>query len=827
MKPDEIDLEFLSDGHSSALKSNSQNDHSKSDPRLQELVEKAASGELVDLSLLLADQFSRRHLEAPPAADVIESPANSPGRSVDESAQGIDINEDALRLPLDLEAETEKAENLAPPPDEEMTFDANSLANFDFNLEEPETPQLTSWKEEAETEVEFESLPELDEPLILPPEPEAEMPVPPSITPEKEAALEPRFEEELISNIKMEAAPAPEPALPSAEESLEEPLRIFAKPAESSESKPQPRPAPKSESQTVGARPRPRPVSAALFSANFSLGLLFENTGMLGLDVGASAMKYIVLKKSARGLKLVDCGICPLPPLPVEASEEEKRRLIGESLQKHFKIKSFKNTLITSAVSGLEVFYQHIQAPKMARKELSKAVSWTCRKDFPFPLESAVFEYQILNSKNTKSSGKYDIFVIAAQEGVIAGHLEMLNHAQIAPAKISTLPVALWQLFKTVVKSDQGKCYAVLDIGGKSSHFVFIKGGQLLFAREIATGGDDFTNALTGSIFVEGREISVSKERAEKLKRRYGVIDVEDGMVTSEGIPFKEILVMMSPVLEKLSSEVRRTVDFVKEKFGVPGLHQIHLTGGGSFLKNLPAKLQQDLSTEVRILNPFQFISTRKFERGEELFRLGPRFATAVGLALDRNMALNLLPQKLKGAHAFQYIKRIVRYVFVILTLLMVWFSQDIKREVQQMKNEFQRINHEFNDVKPRRDKFLELQKTLNELKERTDLYNNQIDIKLDAANHLKAVSHLLPSNITLTALQMQYRQAMDEKKEEYMRELLVLEGVAFQNNSMEGINLARFLLDLERSNYFRAVTLRYQKIRDDGNLSFTLECEL
>ncbi len=41
----------------------------------------------------------------------------------------------------------------------------------------------------------------------------------------------------------------------------------------------------------------------------------------------------------------------------------------------------------------------------------------------------------------------------------------------------------------------------------------------------------------------------------------------------------------------------------------------------------------------------------------------------------------------------------------------------------------------------------------------------------------------------------------------------------------MEGINLAQFLLDLEKSNYFYDIELKTQKIREDGNLEFLLEC--
>ncbi|MFQ5825495.1 MAG: hypothetical protein ACE5JB_15760, partial [bacterium] len=55
-------------------------------------------------------------------------------------------------------------------------------------------------------------------------------------------------------------------------------------------------------------------------------------------------------------------------------------------------------------------------------------------------------------------------------------------------------------------------------------------------------------------------------------------------------------------------------------------------------------------------------------------------------------------------------------------------------------------------------------------------------------------------------------------------QEFVILTGVAFENNSMEGINLANFLLEVEESNYFSAISLKNQRIREDGGLEFTIE---
>ena len=89
------------------------------------------------------------------------------------------------------------------------------------------------------------------------------------------------------------------------------------------------------------------------------------------------------------------------------------------------------------------------------------------------------------------------------------------------------------------------------------------------------------------------------------------------------------------------------------------------------------------------------------------------------------------------------------------------------------------------------------------------------------------AISNLIPRNITLISFAVIHRETKNEADENEVSidEVLILTGVALNKDSMEGINFAQFLLDLEKSNYFYDIELKTQKIRQDGNLEFLLEC--
>ncbi|MFQ5864665.1 MAG: type IV pilus assembly protein PilM [bacterium] len=868
MNPINLDLNFLIQKKGESLIAESES-HSKEtsvdrDIRLNEFEQQFAGSEPSDMALILSNRRTPSKF-VPEGIEETHSRGNG-NHNHDEvqSELMFDINEGDLISMLERSTKFDNETEQGLPLEQEST-DGESEAEFVLQDLDVTTPTIDLERLDEHSDFQIKLDPSY-EPLILPKEPGLEEHAEDekelileredlSILPEeplfetKEFSLQEEFgdtsssgkegvttvsklqfiehdRKESSTNVETPQKPG-DLELPSEEK--EEPFALPKRPTASKTDK-------KKFIKSEDNKDTPAQVLSSgkqsrqsVLKASFSLSSIFEKSQLLGLDIGTRSLKYVILKKAAGGLKLIHCGIRPIPKASEDADEEEQNALISQVLQQTLKSKSLKNTLVTSSVSGLEVMFHNVQVPKMARKDLNKAVPWACRKDFPFPIESGVIEFKIIEDKHKESRGKLDVLVIGAQESLVSKHVGILTKAHIAPAKVSTVPVALWNVFRLLVKKDVDKCYAVIDIGAISSHIVMINRGQIEFAREITTGGDDFSEALTGSIFIDGKEIVLNRNRANQIKKEYGFSDSRKDGCTEEGIPLKEVSVMMGPVLERLVNDIQRTIEFYKEKFQIKVVEKILLTGGGSFVKNLCPNLARELNLKVEILNPFDLLCTRKIANQHELQKLGPRFAVSVGLALDTSKDLNLLPQQLKGAHTFQYIKRIFRYLFVIVILLMTLLSQNISQQVTKIEREFKRIRKEYKMAEPKRQQYVELQKRLTTLKTTYDSYKSKLEVNLSASNHLRVISHLIPRNIALTSLKIEHRDVKIKEKESQVisREIVILTGVAFENNFLEGINLAKFLLELEKSDYFSEIALRNQRIREDGGLDFVIECQI
>ena len=558
----------------------------------------------------------------------------------------------------------------------------------------------------------------------------------------------------------------------------------------------------------------------------FSFTSLLENARALGLDIGSGSVKYVHLSRTARSVRLVGCGNVGYGEGQTEAEKDRQQDNIVTVIREKFGSKGFRNTLIETAISGMEVVFKNVHVPRMAKKELAKAVPWACRKDLPFPVESTRFEFVDLSDR--KQGQGLELFVVAAQTSVVDNHLQMLNQARIHPEKIATIPHALWSVFQHCVKKHSEGCQAVVDIGANSSHIIVVNKGQLQFAREISTAGFDVTESLMSPLFVNGHEIRLSPKRAEALKRRHGIPQVAEFEETSDGVPLQDLSVLMVPVLERLVSDIQRTLDFAKEKFKVDAVQKVYLTGGGSLMPNLTDFMQRELNLEVQPLNPFDTISLGKMSGKEALYNIGPRLAVATGLALDRSKNLNMLPPALRGSHVLRYAKRMYKYAFILAVSAMVFLSQDVTREVSHLRHEFKELNAEYQASEPIRKNFQTAQTTYRQMQNLMAQYDSAVEINLAAATHLKVISHYMPRNLTLTSLRVVRRIGNEENGTDQPAEseFLVLDGVAFEDHSLEGLNVAIFLLQLEATGYFRSISLDQQKVLQDGSLQFAIKCE-
>ena len=158
----------------------------------------------------------------------------------------------------------------------------------------------------------------------------------------------------------------------------------------------------------------------------------------------------------------------------------------------------------------------------------------------------------------------------------------------------------------------------VIDFGSGATKMYIVERRVLRQSHSTNRGSQDMTIALSKSM-------GVSSEKAEELKRMYGVSrDAADQTV-------REVI---SLVLDNILTEARRVL-LNYQKNSQQNVETVLLSGGGAGLKGLAEAAREVLQTEVAVADPFAKVVAPAFLK-EVLADAGPEFAVAVGVALRK-----------------------------------------------------------------------------------------------------------------------------------------------------------------------------------------------
>lgn len=199
----------------------------------------------------------------------------------------------------------------------------------------------------------------------------------------------------------------------------------------------------------------------------------------------------------------------------------------------------------------------------------------------------------------------------------------------------------------------EGGTVLLIDVGSDNMDLAFVRGGRLVFARNVSSGARVFdaqVAAATGRPPEEAEAVKIAQANLGP-----GAADAED-----DGI--------YGPVRSaagQLTGFITSSINHAKVQLNDRELavDKVYLSGGGARLKGLPEYLQGALKTPVEILDPFRKLDVSAIEAqegGDAVRELPTDLAVAIGLAQLVNpppqaaaSTLSILPDALRKRKSF------------------------------------------------------------------------------------------------------------------------------------------------------------------------------
>src|SRR4030042_3554968 len=411
---------------------------------------------------------------------------------------------------------------------------------------------------------------------------------------------------------------------------------------------------------------------------------------MIGLDIGSHSIKLVGIKTTSKGPFLTCLGMKEIPP----GKDKEDVNTFSEILRALVEEVGLKTKKVNLVVSGSGVQIKRISVPSLPKAELKEAVRWEIKNHLPFPVETAEIVFHILNEYVDDNVKRLDLMVVACPKQLIDRTLSIAERAGLQPVHLDVAPFALWNTLLVWNQLKKEETVALIDLGAEKTGIYIFKDRILQFSREAAPAGADITRAIMEGMGSEG-EPEIIYERAEGLKQEMGIPLEPHQERTGEKSAFlSKISLFVRPVLERLSAEIGRSLDYYRTQFNEERIDRLLLTGGGANLRSIVSYLADELRLPIEHFNPLSDIlfDPKRIET-QLLNQIGSIFTVAVGVAFPEPKRIELLPAKEPFLSKFQMARLtpvlaplIIFFVFLAIILYMNGQVNAIQKEINMKK---------------------------------------------------------------------------------------------------------------------------------------------
>jgi len=353
----------------------------------------------------------------------------------------------------------------------------------------------------------------------------------------------------------------------------------------------------------------------------------FASKDVIGLDIGNSSLKGILLRKNADSWNVVDYFWEELPPsLRKEMDTPERREEIVKRLKNIFSTK-FKGTKkVSTSVRGNQVIVRNVKFPKMAPQDLDKTLQFEAEPYIAFDIRDVYLSAQILKDVIEDDQPKMETILVAAKRDYVDGIISLLNDVGVIPAVIEVDAFSVVNLYEANNESFLSENVMFLDIGSGTTNLIITESGYPKVARDLFTGSNDITLAISNNL-------NIDFEDAEEMKKKYGIVSTLELENMENPDEAEQVSSIITQIVDDILSEARRSLDYFNTISETGGeVSKIVLSGGGAKLKNLINYFHLQLNIPCEIIEPWKKIETTE----EILKQYTPEFAVALGLALRR-----------------------------------------------------------------------------------------------------------------------------------------------------------------------------------------------
>ncbi|OQY29859.1 MAG: hypothetical protein B6244_02555 [Candidatus Cloacimonetes bacterium 4572_55] len=338
----------------------------------------------------------------------------------------------------------------------------------------------------------------------------------------------------------------------------------------------------------------------------------------IGLDIGSSLIKMVMMKRTSKGYEMIKQGIKSLLPEAIVDGEIMDRDLVIDTIRELFDELDVKGKNVNASISGRYVIVKRISMEKQKEEEARESLKWEAEQHVHFDIDDVFLDLQILN--DDIGDGQMDVLLVAAKKNNVLNLIDIIRDADLNPEIIDVDYLAIMNAFEINYQVSPDELIALVNIGADKADVSIIKDGIPHFNRDLPIAGNKYIEELQ-------RNLNISDTEAVDLLKGTNQDSVDPG----------EFMSVIESVTDELSVQIDRSISYISALGESSGINRMVISGGSATIPNLTTFLNQRHGIQVEIVNTLKNVSYDPSIFGsQDPNVVSPILMVATGLSLRR-----------------------------------------------------------------------------------------------------------------------------------------------------------------------------------------------
>lgn len=343
-------------------------------------------------------------------------------------------------------------------------------------------------------------------------------------------------------------------------------------------------------------------------------GIFSKRERLVGIDIGAAAIKMVELELSGSTPSVVRADVVPLSGDVFANNAITKPDRVVAEIVRCFGAGVENRCRGVTAVPAPSVFIKRIQVPRSAGAELVANVQLEASNLVPHKLDAVKLDFQVLGTSGKET---LDVLLVAVKRDVLESFTTCLSGAGIETAIVDVDLFALQNAYEFLNPERRAGTVAIINAGARYTSINICRDGRTLFSGDLPIGGRGCTEAI-----MQRQGIGFEDAEARKLA------------CVGEG---GDVLIrdVIGRWVDNAALEINRQLGFFWGAAAVEGRIDAVIVGGG--VASTPGFVEA-IATRTELpcerFDPFRGVRCGPAVNGRALAAHGAALGVAVGLAL-------------------------------------------------------------------------------------------------------------------------------------------------------------------------------------------------